>query len=192
MAGTDDDGPKDPFYCPPDYLFDYDLCECLSTTPCFIPCPPPSQPNPIKCGECLDPEFFESLFDTGLDDQCQPIEAGEGSDNDGEGSGNEAGIDIDDGSDDESDDDDSDSDEDSDSDDDSDDDDSDDADSSDDSSDDGSECNDINFGCGSKVNIFNFYGSLYGDVNGFDDDDDNVNGLSDIDNDEDCEKENQW
>ena len=42
------------------------------------------------------------------------------------------------------------------------------------------------------MNIFNFYGSLYGDVNGFDDDDDNVNGLSDIDNDEDCEKENQW
>ena len=54
ICGTSDDGPKDEFYCPPGYEYDYNLCQCKPTTECFALCENILEvPNPLVCGECL-------------------------------------------------------------------------------------------------------------------------------------------
>ena len=62
MAGTSDDGPRDPQYCPPGFEYNFDFCSCISTDTCIISrCSDDKVPNPLKCGECLTTEALEEL-----------------------------------------------------------------------------------------------------------------------------------
>ena len=97
-AGTADDGPKDFYYCPPNYEWDMDLCECVSTEICYSLCVTPLHQHPLDCGECITDEELAALYDHGLDDNCLAVRTGDE---------------------------------------------------------------------GKTINIFNFYGPVYGDINGF-------------------------
>ena len=71
LLGTQDDGPKDPQYCPPQYEYNLDLCQCILRDDCLTLCLVPLVPNPLECGQCLTEAEYDALKEDahdGLDD----------------------------------------------------------------------------------------------------------------------------
>ena len=68
LAGTADDGPKDPKYCPPQYEYNEEVCAC-SLRDCFSLCLDALYPNPLECGDCITKAELDALNEhEGLDD----------------------------------------------------------------------------------------------------------------------------
>ena len=86
IVGTADDGPKDKFQCPPNYEYDYQICNCISKVECYSHCQNSKQRNPLSCGECIDGNDLNDLYQhEGLDDKCLPIEIQEDEEDDYDG-----------------------------------------------------------------------------------------------------------
>lgn len=76
IAETPDD---DDIICPPDFEFEQEICQCISTDFCNAICPDNLMPNPLTCGECLTEGEYSELFMHGLGSDCK---AGTDDDND--------------------------------------------------------------------------------------------------------------
>ena len=62
LEGTADDVARSADYCPPNFEYNTDLCECVQSEKCYHRCKPTEFNNPLKCGECLSERDYVALY----------------------------------------------------------------------------------------------------------------------------------